>query len=387
MTRLKRVYRDERGMVLIMAGLGFLAFMSAAMFAIDVGMLMVARTQAQSAADAGALAGAVALVFDDFNDRSATGPAVQSAITASTSTVNQVVNAQVSVNAGDVTFPALERVRVQVHRSDARSNPVSMFLAPMIGIDDVDVGAVATAEAVPANAATCIKPWAIPDKWEEHQTPAWDENDEVNMFYETGPHMGDPLPDPDIYHPYDHVNSTGYKQSRQGADYGRQLLLKPGNPGASINPGHFFPIALAGGTGADWYQANIAGCWEGVAEITQMVPVEPGSMTGPTVSGTEALIAKDPGAYWDDAKDEIVSSFHPSPRVVVIPVYDPVVYEIGRQGGRLDLQIANLVGFFIEDMVGNNVIGRIVPMTGLIRNNGGAPVPNGAFLRAIRLVE
>jgi hypothetical protein len=85
----------------------------------------------------------------------------------------------------------------------------------------------------------------------------------------------------------------------------------------------------------------------------------------------------------------VVSSFHPSPRIVVIPVFDPFVYESGRQHGRTDIKIANLVGFFIEELHGDTVTGRIVPMTGLIRNNntGGNAVPPGAFLSAIRLVE
>ena len=50
------------------------------MLAIDVGMLMSARSQAQNSADAGALAGAVALAYDDWDDRTATGPAVVHAI-------------------------------------------------------------------------------------------------------------------------------------------------------------------------------------------------------------------------------------------------------------------------------------------------------------------
>ena len=41
-----------------------MAFVAASMLAIDVGMLMTARSQAQNAADAGALAGATALAFD-----------------------------------------------------------------------------------------------------------------------------------------------------------------------------------------------------------------------------------------------------------------------------------------------------------------------------------
>ena len=53
-------------------GLGMMAFISASMLAIDVGMLMTARSQAQNSADAGALAGATALLYNDYNDRTAT---------------------------------------------------------------------------------------------------------------------------------------------------------------------------------------------------------------------------------------------------------------------------------------------------------------------------
>ena len=53
-----------------------MGFLAATTLAIDVGMFMTARSQAQNAADAGALAGAVALAFNDYNDRTTTGPAV-----------------------------------------------------------------------------------------------------------------------------------------------------------------------------------------------------------------------------------------------------------------------------------------------------------------------
>ena len=67
MRTLRRRDGGERGYVLIHTAVGLAAFMSASMLAVDVGMFMVARTQAQSAADAGALAAATALVFDDFH--------------------------------------------------------------------------------------------------------------------------------------------------------------------------------------------------------------------------------------------------------------------------------------------------------------------------------
>ena len=63
-------------MTFVFVGLGFMAFMAATTLAIDVGMFMTARSQAQNAADAGAMSGAVALYYNNFTDRSATGPAV-----------------------------------------------------------------------------------------------------------------------------------------------------------------------------------------------------------------------------------------------------------------------------------------------------------------------
>ena len=59
MTRLRKTARDESGFSLVFVGLGCMAFVAASMLAIDVGMLMTARSQAQNSADAGALAGAI----------------------------------------------------------------------------------------------------------------------------------------------------------------------------------------------------------------------------------------------------------------------------------------------------------------------------------------
>ena len=43
-------------MSFVYVGMGFMAFLSATTLAIDVGMFMTARTQAQTSADSGALA-------------------------------------------------------------------------------------------------------------------------------------------------------------------------------------------------------------------------------------------------------------------------------------------------------------------------------------------
>src|SRR5919108_4257155 len=168
--RITHLYRDERGMSFVYVGMGFMGFLAATTLAIDVGMFMTARSQAQNAADAGALAGAIALVHDSWDNRSASGPAVQSAI--NTAKDNKVIGATPAIQPSDVTFPTApsgeaNRVRTVVYRDSAHSNAVPTMMGQFFGVSTADVIATATAEAAPANAATCVKPFMIPDRWTE----------------------------------------------------------------------------------------------------------------------------------------------------------------------------------------------------------------------------
>ena len=47
----------------------------------------------------------------------------------------------------------------------------------------------------------------------------------------------------------------------------------------------------------------------------------------------------------------------------------------------------NYLGFFIEEMQGNDVKGRICPIGGLYKGSGYGPGPTGAFPTSIRLVQ
>jgi hypothetical protein len=108
---------------------------------------------------------------------------------------------------------------------------------------------------------------------------------------------------------------------------------------------------------------------------------------GPTVQGVEGLIARDPNAYWNTATNKVAGSAFPgqSPRVAPIPLYDPIYYEEGKQNGRFaDFKVANWIGFFFERVVGNQIYGRIIPITGIATSG---PAPAGLFPRAIRLVQ
>jgi hypothetical protein len=122
-------------------------------------------------------------------------------------------------------------------------------------------------------------------------------------------------------------------------------------------------------------------------EFGQTYDSEPGNMVGPTKQGMDDLIALDPDAYWDPVNKKVVSTMHPSPRVRAIPLFDPYYYADGKLNGRnASLKFVNYLGFFIERMQGNEVVGRITPIGGLRRGNG-APAPAAAFPRAIRLVQ
>jgi Flp pilus assembly protein TadG len=397
MKRLNRMKNDERGFSLVFVALGFMGFLAASMLAIDVGMLMTARNQAQNSADAGALAGATALAFNSYDDRTDAGPAKMNAMAAATG--NKVMRYNVSVKPSDVTFPLgptglNNRVQVNVFRTAARAGangkdgdggPVATLIAAIFKMDSADVSATATAEASPANAETCVKPFTIPDRWKEMQDPGgWDPLVSTFDLAAGGGKKGAPAGTDDVYiGPEDKDNYTGYNAER---DKGLEIILKSDNA-TKVSPSIYNPYVIPGSKGASDYRWNIGNCNTTMMHPGDLFQPEPGNMVGPTKQGMDDLIAKDPNAYWDTANKRVVSTMQPSPRVVIIPLYDPMYYETGKQTGRnASLKVVNYLGFFVEEMQGNQVRGRVTPIGGVIDKNAG-PAPPAIFPMVIRLVK
>jgi hypothetical protein len=292
------------------------------------------------------------------------------------------MHGNVSVTAGDVEFPVglnglNNRVRVTVRRTADRGNAVPTLMARLLGVHTADIIAMATAEASPANAANCLMPFTIPDKWSEKQTGAWDPDDTFDLY----DNKGKDLKNPDVY--ISGPSGTGYHPER---DKGTLIRLKANNDN-KVAPSFYNPWAIPGSRGGSDYRANIASCNTTVVKVGDLMTAEPGNMVGPTKHGMDELIAKDPHAYWDTSCNCVKgSAFGKSPRIAAVPAYDPVYYETGKHNGRnADLKLANLLGFFIEEMQGNEVFGRITPITGLVSGDPGATP--GSFAMAIRLVE
>jgi hypothetical protein len=118
------------------------------------------------------------------------------------------------------------------------------------------------------------------------------------------------------------------------------------------------------------------------------MPPENGNMVGPTQQGVDALVARDPDAHWDTTCECVKGSLYGvSPRIAIIPVYDPVAFADGQQHGKnVTLIVVNYIGFFLEPREGYDVKGIITPVSGIFDGNAG-PAPAGAFPVVIRLVQ
>jgi Flp pilus assembly protein TadG len=361
-----RLIRDERGASLMFAAICMVVLLGMSALAIDVGMLYAAKGQAQNAADSGALAGAGSLLLSPEDGTTATLVAEQFA------EKHQIIKQTVAIEpAEDVQVDlANQRVTVTARRIQARGNAVPTFFARVLSMvqpgqwDLVDIQATATAEIQSASSASCLKPWAIPDAYDDvNNNGVFDEGD----YYES------------------RVTSWGTNYRSNNYDFGTQLVLKYGSPGDAIAPGQFFPIDLplpeGPDTGGDRYRENIANCNGQIVDIGDSVWTENGNMIGPTKQGVQELIDLDPGASWDPVDGIVNSAFPPgaSPRIGRVPMFDP---RVPPGTGKQELEITNIAGFFIEGVGGNGrVTGRLVPTTGT-----GGPTP-GTMLTTVRLVR
>lgn len=148
--------RDDRGSVLAFATFALFVIMGMVALSVDLGMLYNAETEAQRAADSGALAGAAEWVNSGYDEPSAKNEAITFA------EEHVIQGGQVSVTQSDVTVDqANDRVTVVV------SHDVDMIFAGLFGFGTVTVNVDATAQAFSAAGASCPLPLAVVDRWDD----------------------------------------------------------------------------------------------------------------------------------------------------------------------------------------------------------------------------
>lgn len=393
---------SQRGAVLVQVTVAMLGLLALSSFVLDYGVMWVARGQAQNAADAAALSGAIALAFDDPDDFDAARAKAKAVALQ-----NRVFGDSPDVLDADITFPACPPgapglpdtcVKVDVFRNQRPGGkPLPTFFARLVGITEQGVQATATAQVLAGNSANCVKPWAVPDKWIERRPTVteWTPDSEFDRFVTNGNNAGTVLSPADEYIPVGTVGHSGFTVE---ADYGTPMTLKTGNPQQSIRPGWFFPVVInpIEGPGGNNYRDNIAACDPTVIGPGTILESEPGNMVGPTQQGMAALIAQDSAASWDPAANEgrgapsggcmQAGSCGISPRLVALPLFDVQAWQQARTGGRTEVRVVKILGFWMERMIGNDVLGYLTHYPLLAQ--GGAPVEEDTtFLRTVILVR
>src|SRR5262249_22747256 len=146
-----------------------------------------------------------------------------------------------------------------------------------------NVAALAAARSGEVCSIQCLKPWSIPDRWDDSGRPGWPQWannrqwDSEKFVDLNGDRLWEPgelfLDGVDAYGKkpggldlkytselYD-PQLTGYTASK---DLGIELTLKAGNSNGSSVSGQYYPIDLPTNenseTGADRYRWNIANC-------------------------------------------------------------------------------------------------------------------------------
>jgi Flp pilus assembly protein TadG len=337
--------RDERGSSLVIVAAGIVVFLGAAAVSVDLGMLFVAHSQAQRAADAAALAAAG--ILSNQPDDTAAARAEGIAYAAK----NDILGTPAAVQGSDVTFPGyptILKARVWVYRTAARGDPVNTIFARVLGINTADIAVKAAAQVYPAGGAKCVLPIMIPDKF--------------------GDTNGD-----GVWEPGEPYTAPGYTND----DYGLAITLRAFvNPGPA-NPSWYYPFRQPGMQGGADYRDGIEGKHCGGAdspdyETNTWVDTEPGAMIGPTMQGFTALINSDPGISWETgpgtpakgcpSRDQGQSCSYDTPRIRALPLFDPTTTP---DPGVKPLEIKNFAALFIDGVSGNTILGHFLYLTAM----------------------
>jgi len=406
---IQRRRHPERGMTLFLVAVLLVILLAVAALAIDLSRLYVARSEAQRAADASALAAAKTFVERGFFSGVITQFDLEILARLDAKTVgaqNLVAGQAPNILDGDITFdfsnPDNPRVTVHVERSVARANAVPNFFARAIGFIESDISADATAEAyapvdgsVPVGTG-CVKPWILPNC---EPVPTGGPNQPTHATPEN-PECTDPVSGQTYSYLVD--PSTGEVTwpgllSSNGV-IGLNFTLKPGDPNDPVvepTPGQFFPVQIppgdepalcpdcaqdpggSEGPGAALYRHNIACCNTNQFVCGQQVEIDEqtGNMVGPTRQGVQCLINQVPQNCTNPencGQDYITdpttnplqftggsnnpnpalqgATMFASPSIVVVPLYDGYQLSPGESGELPTVTVRGFVQLFLEQV-------------------------------------
>jgi hypothetical protein len=346
--------RSERGAIFVQVGIAMFVLVAFNVFVLDFGVMWVARQQAQNAADAGALAGAVARSYDNFDPTPSTTGEVAQLATAGAA-ANMVWNQPATAVVPSFDCPAGVEgrcVRVDVYRDGTHgSTSLPTVFGPLLGVTSQGVKAMAIGLSGVGNATNCLRPMAFADDWVEVHTPT---NNAFNAWVDA---TGAPLPNPDLYtRPAASVDT----------DFGQRIDFNPSSNALTdpITHSLWVPLDLHGGATTPDYEADIEGCNGQVHQIGEQISLmpSPGALAGTNTTAINDLLAQDIAADYDYGRNRVVNSCAPScgpvsPRLIPVVLFDPNEYQrqraqndwSGCPGGTPCVTVSNIIGIFIHD--------------------------------------
>ena len=300
--------QKRKGVFIVLFGLLFMVLMGAAAMSIDMSRIWTMRNELQTAADAGAIAGAIQLTPPHNKNRAVDSATIVAQMNRALYDVPQVDAVELGEWDDDArTFTANvnppNAVRVVV------SHGTSKLIMGAFGIAAPRITARAIAWAnAPINNSNCIRPWSVPYVLLMQKVNT--KREAMGGDYAL-PNPGGPNDPANLTRPFtdldrevlnDHMTELERTfKLKMGSGNGNQSTVEDPPPG-SDEPGQYQAVKLprkrsADGTvnpdgippqnGADPYRDAIAGvvCYQlGVGDVLE---VQTGDLVGPTLQGVE----------------------------------------------------------------------------------------------------
>jgi len=353
----------ERGITIAMLAIFIVVLFIIAALAIDVGVLYTARTSAQHAADAAALACAYT-----FLNPNASQPSAAQNAAIHIAGQNAILGQSVTIAASDVNVDQSNR-RVTVTVSRLAGSGITTYFAKVMGINAVDVQTKATAEAS-KNAAGgyCIKPVYMPNTALSANANACSAGETI-------------------------FDASGNLTPFALANLGQPVTVRPLGGASSIVPSQWGSLDF--GSGAATYKCAIENCLNECGVSASQISCghafspETGNMDGPTQQGFTDLIGN-PADQWQGIGEYVSNGVlqDTSKSLVPVVVWNNCVQTItpGKAG-----QTVNIIGYstvFVTAVSGSAIQGRFVYAASCNTvGGGGAGGGTGPLAVPIRLVQ
>lgn len=405
----------SRGAILVHTAAMLVGLTAFSAFVVDYGILWTARRQIQNAADAAALAAANSLAFDIPNGfAGAQQRATLAAMDAAGQ--NRVWGQAPVVEGSTITFlqqcPAGAIgngpcVRVDAYRNQSHGNPLPTIFGQLVNVREQGVQATATAQALYGNTFNCVKPMAVPDKWQE-LNPATQPWNNVMTFARYSA-TGTLLSPADYYEPPGGglfgPNGTGFSREQTAAgprDYGRVIAWGPAIPPYKLatNPEAFLPVTIGGAGSGAFYNAMMQ-CMSDTLGPGSLLTLETANVDSATVQAGQNLINMDPAARWDPSlnggRGGIVDGCmrtatcpgpqgeRVTPRLLALPAFNPDLWDAAPVGSTT-VTVTRIVGFFLERIETPALGGRLTIYPVIPRSTMTAD-PQSSFLASVTLVR